>query len=82
MNTKAKSTIEQLEEIKMHYNGWICSTTGFVKDLETRQLTIEEKVRLEAYYAKNLADYKAKIEAVDVAIRALEGTMEMSHAEM
>lgn len=79
---KKLSVIEQLEEIKTHYNGWICSTTGFVKDLETRQLTIEEKIRLEAYYAKNLADYKAKIEAVDVAIQALEGTKEQSHAEV
>lgn len=79
---KKLSVIEQLEEIKMHYGGWICSTKGFVKDLETRQLTTEEKVRLEAYYAKNLEDYQAKIDAVDVAIRALEGTKEMSHAEV
>lgn len=75
------TTIEHLEEIKMHYRGWICSTTGFVKDLETRPLTTEEKVRLEAYYAKNLEDYQAKIDAVDVAIRVLEGK-EIIHAEM
>jgi len=68
-----KSIIEHLEEIKSHYSGWICSTEGFMKDLEEKQSSPDEKVRLEAYYSKNLTDYRAKIVALDIAISELKG---------
>jgi hypothetical protein len=71
-----KTIIEHLEEIKSHYEGWICSTEGFVKELEEKQSPPDEKVRLEAYYSKNLTDYRAKIAALNTAIE------EMSHVEV
>lgn len=68
-----KTTIEHLEEIKSHYSGWICSTEGFVKELEEKQSPPDEKVRLEAYYSKKLTDYREKIAALDTAIEKVEG---------
>lgn len=60
-----KTKKEHLQEIIDHYTGWTVSTKGFLKEIDSKEMTDKRREELVTYYNENLQDYEAKIKTIE-----------------